>query len=118
MARRRWKDTWDDFELWMGLHGFSREVRFRGATGKRQYRWDFAREDMQIAVEYDGLGRGKEDSGERGGHETRSGLMRDAAKSNEAQLLGWKVIRCHAPTIEDGSCMVWVEDALACLKRS
>lgn len=104
----RWADTWEDFRLWMGLHGFQEEVPFR--VGSSTFRFDFARDNL--AVEYDGMGRGKGNAGERGGHETRSGILRDARKLNEAQLAGWTLIRCHAKTIEDGSCHQWIERAI------
>lgn len=107
MSRSRWADTWEDFRLWMGLHGFAEEVPFK--VGRRVFRFDFAREGDKLAVEYDGFGRGKGEEQQRGGHETRSGVMRDARKGNEAQLAGWRLIRCHAATIEDGSCHAWVE---------
>lgn len=113
MRRRRnvWRDTWDDFTLWLGLHGFAAEVPFRGLSGTRRWRFDFALPERMIALEYDGLGRG-DDQSARGGHETRAGLVRDARKGNEAQLCGWTLIRCHATTIESGECQAWVEAAL------
>lgn len=107
-----WRETWDDFTLWLGLLGFAVEVPFTGMSGTRKWRFDFAHESKRVCVEYDGLGRGKGEDQERGGHETRSGILRGAEKVNEAQLCGWRVIVCHAPTIEDGSCHKWVERAL------
>ncbi len=113
MSQQRWRDTWDDFTLWLGLHGFEAEVPFRGVSGKRRWRFDFALTDgRMVALEYDGLGHGKDDTQARGGHETRRGLLNDAAKGNEAQLLGWRLIRCHAATVESGDCHAWVEAAL------
>ena len=113
MVRRstRWQETWDDFELWMGLTGFAREVRFRGLSGKRQFRFDFAHEDARLAVEYDGIGI-TGDITAKGGHQTQSGMTADHEKSNEAQLLGWRVLRCNRKTVDDGRCIRWVEIAL------
>lgn len=110
---RAWRGVWDDFTLWLGLLGFAPEIPFGGVSGKRRWRWDFARSDVRVAVEYDGTGRGKGAEAARGGHETRRGLVNDAEKSVEGQLCGWLVIRCHAPTIGDGRCHGWIESALA-----
>lgn len=99
---RRWRETWDDFTLWLALSGFAREVPFRGLNGKRRFRWDFAH-PSGVCVEYDGRGVG---------HQSVGGTWRDAEKSNEAQLCGLLVIRCNVQTVADGRCQAWIETAL------
>lgn len=100
---QRWRETWDDFTLWLGLRGFVAEVPFPGLSGKRRYRWDYARPDLKLAIEYDGRGVG---------HQGIAGAWRDAEKSNEAALCGWTLIRCNAATVTDGRCQAWIETAL------
>ncbi|MCC6316002.1 MAG: hypothetical protein IT337_18535, partial [Thermomicrobiales bacterium] len=39
-------------------------------------------------------------------------IMRDAEKINEAQLLGWLVIRVNAKTIKSGQAFAWIETAV------
>lgn len=109
---RRWRETWDDFELWMGLNGFQREVGFRGLTGNRRWKWDFAitTTDGGLAVEYQGR------HSERSGHTSIRGTRRDYEKANEGQLCGFTVLQCCAETITSGECQEWVEMALADLR--
>lgn len=83
--------------------GFAREVRFRGISGARQWRFDAAREDRKIAVEYHG----------QGAHTSHiAGAWRDHEKITEAQLCGWLVIQCNVESVRDGRCLAWVERAL------
>ena len=82
--------------------GFEPEAPFKGRSGKRRFRFDWAKHP--VAVEYDGMGVG---------HQSVSGTWSDAQKSNEAALCGWLLIRCNARTAGDGMCQEWVESALA-----
>lgn len=54
---------------------------------KRLWRFDFALPDKMIAIEYEGL------NSEKSGHTTLNGYTKDTEKYNEAQALGWKVLR-------------------------
>jgi len=54
---------------------------------KRKWRFDFAIPELKIAIEYEGL------NSEKSGHTTLKGYTSDTEKYNEAQQLGWKVIR-------------------------
>lgn len=93
----------DDLGADLAMLGFEVEVPFRGLSGRRRWRWDWARVERLVAVEYDGIGVG---------HQSIGGTWRDAEKSNEGQLSGWLVIRCNAGTVEDGRCIEWVFLAL------
>jgi very-short-patch-repair endonuclease len=53
----------------------------------RKWRFDFAVPDKMIGIEYDGLQSAKSR------HTTLTGFSGDTEKMNEAQALGWKVIR-------------------------
>lgn len=97
----------EELGLWLTTQGFVPEVRLAGLSGKRRFRFDWARDERPagpaVAVEYDGMGVG---------HQSISGTWADAEKSNEAQLCGWLLIRCNARTWQDGKCQAWVEAAL------
>src|SRR5690606_11247027 len=53
----------------------------------RKWRFDFAFPERMIAIEYEGL------MSEKSGHTTLTGYTADSEKYNEAQRLGWKVLR-------------------------
>jgi very-short-patch-repair endonuclease len=72
----------------------------------RQWRFDWAIVDARIAVEYDGVFRGK-------AHTSIKDVMKDQEKHNEAQLLGWIIIRCNANTVNDESAFAWIQRAVA-----
>lgn len=93
--------------LWLESLGFAPEVRFRGLSGTRQFRWDWAHERMGIAVEYNGI-MGRDPS-----HSSIAGILRDDEKTTEGQLCGFTVIRCNAKTVGDGRCQAWIEFAIA-----
>jgi len=111
MTRRRsaHDDARADFELWLALHGFTTEARFHPT---RKWRFDYAHMGCRIAVEYDGIIGGTVGYGDHG-HRTVNGLLRDAEKSNEGQVLGWIVLRVNAKTIADGVAQRQIEAALA-----
>jgi very-short-patch-repair endonuclease len=54
---------------------------------ERKWRFDFALPDERIGIEYEGL------NSEKSGHTTLTGYTKDTEKYNQAQALGWKVIR-------------------------
>lgn len=87
-----------------GLAQPQREVVF---APPRRWRFDFAWPDLKVAVEVEG------GIWIRGGHSRGVGMGRDAAKYNEAALLGWMLIRVTGVTIADGSALAWIERALA-----
>ena len=95
-------------------YGFEAEVPFYGLdewkrTAKTKalrtpYRWDAGIPGVSLAVEYQGYGPG---------HHTRQKMARDARKLCEGQLSGWTVIVCTQETVDDGSCLTYIERALA-----
>ncbi|MFA6058935.1 MAG: hypothetical protein WC756_12105 [Taibaiella sp.] len=54
---------------------------------KRKWRFDFAIPELKIAIEYEGL------QSEKSGHTTLTGFTSDTEKYNEAQKMGWRVLR-------------------------
>lgn len=66
---------------------FLEEYRFHP---KRRWRFDFAIPELMIGIEYEGL------VSEKSGHTTFKGYTKDTEKYNEAQKLGWIVLRYTA----------------------
>lgn len=80
-----------------------REHRFHPT---RQWRFDFAWPDHRVALEIDGGTSG-------GGRHVRvQGFRADCEKLNEAQLLGWIVIRADAKQVKSYDAHRWVQRAL------
>lgn len=63
-----------------------KEYRFHPV---RKWRFDLAYPEILLAIEIDGTGR----------HNTVAGMAADNEKINEAQILGWVVIRVNAKNI-------------------
>ena len=83
---------------------------------ERQWRWDFAWPELNVAIEYDGFVMVKQADGKvhlRGGHATISGIRKSHAKGNAAAVLGWVVLRCDADAMRKGTIY---DDVEACLK--
>lgn len=64
----------------------AREFRFHPT---RRWRFDFAFPEHRLAIELDGMGRGRK----KGGHQTAVGMRNDREKANAAVLRGWRVLR-------------------------
>lgn len=94
------------FREWL-TYATNREMieEFAGAIPQRRFRFDWAIPTLKIAFEYDGFGD----------HATLKGILRDAEKSNLAQLNGWLFIRVNAKSVRDGSAFEHAEHAI--LKR-
>ncbi len=75
--------------LWCKSKGYNllSEHRFHPA---RKFRFDYAIEELMIAIEYEGL------FSEKSGHTTISGYNKDVVKYNLAAECGWTVIRFTA----------------------
>ena len=91
----------EEFDLHLraeGIKGFEREVRFHPV---RRWRFDFANEDLMIAVEIQGLTYygGKEKAGR---HQTAKGIEGDLEKYDEAMRLGWSVYQCSQKMVRSG----------------
>jgi hypothetical protein len=93
----------DDFMDQLGLLGFEFEYKFLPDRG---YRFDAARPDLKIAVEYNGI------MGGTTGHSSVTGLMRDAEKFTEAAIDGWLLVIATAPSVREGDAMNWVIRAI------
>lgn len=93
----------ENLGIWLCSLGFVAEHPFKGRSGKRRFRFDWALPVHFLAVEYDGRGVG---------HQSISGTWADAEKSNEAALCGWVLVRCNVQTARDGRCQEWIEEAI------
>ena len=91
----------DDLHLYLTSLGFRAEVPFKGLSGKRRWRWDWAL--GAVAVEYHGIGVG---------HQSIRGSWRDHEKSTEGQLCGFTVIQCNVASVDDGRCHDWIAKAM------
>ena len=92
-----------DFQIRaVGLPEPGREWRFHPT---RKWRFDLARPDLLLAVEVDG------GTWTQGRHTRGFGYRLDCEKMNEAQLLGWRVLRVTRGMIEDGTAIRTIERA-------
>ena len=80
-----------------------REFRFHP---KRKWRFDFAWPEARVGLEVEG------GVWTQGRHTRGTGFSEDCVKYNEAQLLGWRVLRVTGEQVEDGSAVDWVRRAL------
>ena len=98
--------SWAQFDQYLLLGGFGpveHEHRFHPT---RKWRFDWALPDRRIAFEYDGVMSGQ------ASHASIAGILRDAEKINEAQVLGWRVFRVNAKSIQDGSAFTLADRVL------
>ncbi len=92
--------------LWLWLDVFQpgfwqRELRFHET---RRWRFDFAREDIKLAVEFDGLLY----RGPGGGHQRVAGYEKNREKDAEALLLGWRVLRVSPGMLRSGKAYSYI----------
>jgi very-short-patch-repair endonuclease len=67
----------------------------------RKWRFDMAIPSLKIAIEYEGVyGGGKSR------HTTKGGYTGDCDKYNEAQILGWRVLRFTARNVKGAKEMI------------
>lgn len=98
-------------ELWKQIKAAGhtppiREHRFATVIG-RQWRFDLAYVDEQIAIECDG-------GVWSGGRHTRGkGFSEDCVKTNAATVLGWRVLRFTTEMVESGEALATIEGVLA-----
>lgn len=76
-----------------GLPAPELEVRFHPV---RKWRFDLAWRDKMVAMEVDGAVY------TNGRHTRGLGFEADCEKTNEAQLMGWKVLRYSTGQVRDG----------------
>lgn len=88
-----------------GLPEPEREYQF---SDKRRWRFDFAWPENKLAVEIEGgIFTG-------GRHVRGRGYDGDCQKYNEAQLLGWVVLRFTSLMINDGRALTQLQRAASC----
>ncbi len=105
-----------DLGIWLESMGFVPEHPFRGRSGTRRWRFDWALPaDVAdgtyagVAVEYHG----------QGAHtHFVEGTWRDHEKATEAGLCGWLLIQCNAMTAREGKCQDWVDAAMAKIREA
>lgn len=83
--------------LWVFRHEnkipeYVEELKFHPT---RRFRFDWAIPEWKLAIEYEGL------MSKKSGHTTISGYTSDCTKYNEAQMLGWRVLRYTAKNYND-----------------
>ena len=105
MVTRQAKSAGEE-TLWLWLNVFQpglwqRELRFHET---RRWRFDFAREDIKLAVEFDGLLY----RGGGGGHQRVAGYEKDREKDAEALLLGWRVLRLSPGMLRSGKAYSYI----------
>ena len=72
----------------------------------RKYVWDYVWREAKLALDVQG-------GVYAGGHHTRGkGYTDDCIKSNEALLMGWRVLRVTPQMLTDGQALRWVLRAL------
>jgi len=86
-----------------GLPEPTREFTFHPL---RKWRFDFAWPELLVAAEVEG------GIFSNGRHVSPAGFVEDCRKYNEAELLGWRVLRLPAPWIDSGEGLRYVEMAL------
>lgn len=121
MSRQR-----DELGRDLALLGFAAEVPFKGLSGTRRWRWDWAIDErrcedigldsllcrqVRLAVEYQGIIGAAHGHGDVG-HASIAGMLRDHEKASEGQLCGWIVLLVNAKTVDNGKAMEWVRTAL------
>lgn len=72
---------------WWSLHNGIQVVKEHRFHPVRRWRFDFALPEKNIGIEYEGL------NSDKSGHTTLAGYTKDTEKYNQAQALGWRVIR-------------------------
>jgi len=94
------------FALQCEQAGLPTPEREYAAVPGRRYRWDFAWADARVLVEING------GTYARMGHSTGAGISRDYAKSNCAQLRGWRTLIFDRRMVESGEAVEFIGQAL------
>lgn len=69
----------------------------------RRWRFDWAFKAAKIALEVEG------GAWTQGRHTRGSGFVKDMEKYNEAQILGWRILRVTPQALEDGTALSLIE---------
>ena len=104
MTSRTRKSAGEESLAWhikaSGLAGWEREVAFHPT---RRWRFDFAHREKRIAVEVEGVLRGRP-----GRHQRVDGMTADCEKYAEALCLGWAVLRVVPAQVRSGDALRWL----------
>jgi hypothetical protein len=84
------------------------EAPFKGISGKRRFRFDYAWPARLLAVEYQGGIYSKGPTG----HRTAKGMKEDMEKLNEAVCCGWRVLYVNVDSVASGDAVRWIETAM------
>ena len=91
----------------------TRELQFHP---ERRWRFDFAFEEYQVAVELEGgtylHGKVTQGKKQKSRHLTPTGFYADCQKYAEAGILGWLVIRADAKMIKNGEALTLTKRAI------
>lgn len=105
--------SWEAFDDFLCLSGFGAVEHEHRFHPTRKWRFDWALPERMIAFEYDGLFGGKKGKDGTASHGSVGGILRDVEKINEAQVLGWKVFRVNAKTIQNGQAFTLADRVLS-----
>ena len=94
-----------EFALHCRAYGLAPESEWAFAKD-RKWRFDYVFPDAMVAVEIEGGTRNG------GRHNRHDGFEKDAAKYNEAAILGWKVLRFTSEMVKRGDAIDTVLRAL------
>lgn len=86
-----------------GIKGFVREHRFHPV---RRWRFDWARPEVKLAVEIEGV------TAAAGRHQRPKGFLNDIHKYAEALILGWRVLRVTPRLVANGKAIEYIKRAL------
>lgn len=89
-------------------HGLPLAVPEHSFHPTRGWRFDWAWVEGKTALEVEGFGK----KGQPGRHQRIKGFLGDMEKYNEAELLGWTVLRCTNKDIKSGAAFALVARAL------
>ena len=101
--RRALKADLDTLIRLAGLPEPKREFRFHKV---RRWRFDYAWEDLMLALEREGS------TWKGGRHTSGSGYRQDCIKYSEAAILGWVVLRVTVDMIRDGTALDLLQRAV------
>jgi hypothetical protein len=103
MARQ---DHKADLALWLQAGYGDRVVQEFRFHPTRRWRFDHAIPSLFIGIEFDGIMS-------YSAHTSLTNILNDSDKINEAQILGWVVIRVNSKSLQNGTGYDAIERAVA-----
>ena len=97
ISKRSKEKEWLSWNLafWANENALTLETEYR-FDEKRKWRFDWALPGILVAIEYDGLFKGRGKHQGKTGHTSITGVLQDIEKQNAATLAGWKILRVSA----------------------